>query len=296
MKGRVAVTVIAGMIAAVMSISSGAGMYPGPDQIPSEESRRAIIDELQARDGEFSIEVANFYHVYQDGKGCFVDNGIVGSLDSNSSRNCWTIAKSFREDEAELYYIGPDGYLLLNTTTPDGYSVNEGGARVIDGQVQKVYYRIMDMNEKDGANVCTEPVVRAEIRDMFGRPLEYVKNYYGTDRILQVDISNGSEIVTIDMGDGQSVAFVAQAASTYSDSWTRRNKIVGSVEGSVNCILNVDSVDASDEEVARAFGLKEMTYNSFMGIVLDLKIRTRELMISKVGPKVHAYIDVRMIY
>ncbi len=37
---------------------------------------------------------------------------------------------------AESYYFDGNGYLLTNTTTPDGYTVNENGAWVSDGQVQ----------------------------------------------------------------------------------------------------------------------------------------------------------------
>lgn len=34
------------------------------------------------------------------------------------------------------YYMGADGYMLTNTTTPDGYYVNADGAWVVDGVVQ----------------------------------------------------------------------------------------------------------------------------------------------------------------
>lgn len=37
---------------------------------------------------------------------------------------------------AECYYFGPDGYCLINTTTPDGYTVNADGAWVVNGVIQ----------------------------------------------------------------------------------------------------------------------------------------------------------------
>ena len=37
---------------------------------------------------------------------------------------------------SECYYVGDDGAVLKNTTTPDGYLVNEQGAWIVDGVVQ----------------------------------------------------------------------------------------------------------------------------------------------------------------
>ncbi len=34
------------------------------------------------------------------------------------------------------YYFTPEGYCLVNTTTPDGYTVDESGAWVVDGVIQ----------------------------------------------------------------------------------------------------------------------------------------------------------------
>ncbi|RHR46056.1 hypothetical protein DWX10_27255 [Clostridium sp. AF18-27] len=38
----------------------------------------------------------------------------------------------------ECYYFNQDGYLLVNTITPDNYTVNEYGAWVVDGVVQEM--------------------------------------------------------------------------------------------------------------------------------------------------------------
>ncbi len=37
---------------------------------------------------------------------------------------------------AECYYFGSDGYMLEDTTTPDGYTVDANGAWIEDGEVQ----------------------------------------------------------------------------------------------------------------------------------------------------------------
>ncbi len=49
---------------------------------------------------------------------------------------------------AERYYFGEDGYLLTDTVTPDGYTVNEDGAWVKDGEVQKTTYYSQETAEK----------------------------------------------------------------------------------------------------------------------------------------------------
>ena len=41
----------------------------------------------------------------------------------------------------ERYYFGPDGYLLVNTNTPDGSIVNGDGAWVVNGVVQTMTLR-----------------------------------------------------------------------------------------------------------------------------------------------------------
>lgn len=44
--------------------------------------------------------------------------------------NC--IASSWKEIEGKQYYFGADGYMLVNTTTPDGYKVGADGAWIQD--------------------------------------------------------------------------------------------------------------------------------------------------------------------
>lgn len=38
--------------------------------------------------------------------------------------------------DGKCYYFTPDGYCLINTTTPDGYTVDASGAWIVDGVVQ----------------------------------------------------------------------------------------------------------------------------------------------------------------
>ena len=50
--------------------------------------------------------------------------------------NSWQWLDGNGDGVAECYYFGPDGYMLANTTTPDGYQVNADGAWVQNGAVQ----------------------------------------------------------------------------------------------------------------------------------------------------------------
>ncbi len=48
----------------------------------------------------------------------------------------WEWIDTNGDNISECYYIGEDGKALTNTTTPDGCTVNEQGAWVVDGVVQ----------------------------------------------------------------------------------------------------------------------------------------------------------------
>ncbi len=50
--------------------------------------------------------------------------------------NSWQWLDGNNDGTAECYYFGPDGYMLANTTTPDGYSVDGNGAWVVNGVIQ----------------------------------------------------------------------------------------------------------------------------------------------------------------
>ena len=50
--------------------------------------------------------------------------------------NCWQWIDSNLDGIAESYYFNEAGYLLVNTTTPDNYTVDANGAWIVDGVVQ----------------------------------------------------------------------------------------------------------------------------------------------------------------
>ena len=56
--------------------------------------------------------------------------------DGSYTANDWSWIDGNRDGVSECYCFGPDGYMLENRTTPDGFQVNENGAWVKDGAVQ----------------------------------------------------------------------------------------------------------------------------------------------------------------
>lgn len=44
--------------------------------------------------------------------------------------------KWHRDDDGKWYYLSQDGNMLTDTTTPDGYTVNEDGCWTVNGVVQ----------------------------------------------------------------------------------------------------------------------------------------------------------------
>lgn len=50
--------------------------------------------------------------------------------------NSWQWIDGNSDGIAECYYFNAEGYMLANTVTPDGYTVNSDGAWIVDGMVQ----------------------------------------------------------------------------------------------------------------------------------------------------------------
>ncbi len=68
-----------------------------------------------------------------DGERWWYDNG-----DGTWAKNGWQWIDGNGDGIGESYYFDTSGYLLVSTTTPDGYTVNESGAWTANGQVQQM--------------------------------------------------------------------------------------------------------------------------------------------------------------
>lgn len=56
--------------------------------------------------------------------------------DGSWHANGWQWLDGNGDGVAECYYFNGDGYMLANTTTPDGYTVNADGAWSVNGEIQ----------------------------------------------------------------------------------------------------------------------------------------------------------------
>ena len=75
---------------------------------------------------------------YDSGNGEYLNNG-------------WQWIDDNKDGIAESYYFDNKGYLLTDTTTPDGYAVNKDGAWIVNGVVQtkNVVVNAEPITEKD---------------------------------------------------------------------------------------------------------------------------------------------------
>lgn len=60
----------------------------------------------------------------------------------------WQWLDGNKDGKAECYYFDPNGYVLIGTTTPDGYTVNADGAWTVNGAVQS---KDVAVNSGDGS-------------------------------------------------------------------------------------------------------------------------------------------------
>lgn len=121
--------------------------------------------------------------------------------DGSYPTNSWQWLDGNNDGVAESYYFDGNGYILSNTTTPDGYTVNADGAWTVDGTVQtqvqpgvsgngftnKISNIIWDLMDHTGA----------ENRQKYGEPTRYGDYVYPDCPYLKVmygDIPfNGNE-------------------------------------------------------------------------------------------------------
>lgn len=67
--------------------------------------------------------------------------------------NSWNWIDGNKDGTAECYYFNEHGYMLANTNTPDGYTVNENGAWTVNGVVQT---KVLEQNVDDSLSEGTK--------------------------------------------------------------------------------------------------------------------------------------------
>lgn len=107
---------------------------------------------------------------------------------------------------AECYYFDENGYLLMDTMTPDGYTVDSGGAWVDGWEVQ---YKALT------------PDADAYLKESEGRRLYMGASYRNT----QLQDLDSKSVVSISVSmDGMSIGTVSTMASKYKDLNTESMK------------------------------------------------------------------------
>lgn len=66
-----------------------------------------------------------------DTVGCWYEND-----DGSYPVNCWQWIDDNGDGIAECFYFDENGYVLINTASPDGYAINSEGEWIVDGVVQ----------------------------------------------------------------------------------------------------------------------------------------------------------------
>ena len=65
--------------------------------------------------------------------------------DGSYPAGVWEWIDGDEDGTAECYYFNAAGYMLANTTTPDGYTVNADGAWVENGEVQSRWVEFFEL-------------------------------------------------------------------------------------------------------------------------------------------------------
>ena len=137
--------------------------------------------------------------------------------------NEWKWIDGNADGISECYYFGSDGYMLANTTTPDGYMVDADGAWT-DGNLKYVHQFIPEIDEA----------------------------YQQLQSLTGNEVTDGSSVAKITMNDEILTAMI--------DGRLPENFVLG--EKIKNAYENINPYsDAATQEVMRNTGIYSGTYN-----------------------------------
>ncbi len=100
----------------------------------------------------------------------------------------WEWLDGNQDGVAECYYFNADGYMLANTVTPDGYTVDANGAWVVNGTVQ------VKTTQKDKPNshtYCKNLMAHSSNHHAYPIGEQRVKDY-GSYYEIRTEIYNGT--------------------------------------------------------------------------------------------------------
>lgn len=129
----------------------------------------------------------------------------------------------------ECYYFGADGYMLSDTTTPDGYTVNSDGAWTVNGGVQ-LQYDLQDTDSED-ADYDDGDFYYEDSYDLVGT--------YGSEDgdYLEINVGAGDSLAAIyydEDGDFEAVYSFSKVTQTQYKDATHSKTINFLSDGSIS--------------------------------------------------------------
>lgn len=122
--------------------------------------------------------------------------------------NTWKWIDGNNDGVAECYYFDGNGYMLTNTTTPDGYQVNASGAWVVNGVVQTQAAgsagNVAHSGNYDPAHPLAGMVDAWNLRLTSGYR-DIVNNPYIVDNNIHAMLTNQMEYYRNDLGVAQNL-------------------------------------------------------------------------------------------
>lgn len=116
-------------------ISETEAVSENPFQTPSNSKHKFMAKFLLAISVAFLLSALPSFSVGFT-KGSSRDAWWYDLGHENYLRSTWQWIDTDNDGVAECYYFDADGWMYTDTTTPDGYTVDENGAWVVDGEVQ----------------------------------------------------------------------------------------------------------------------------------------------------------------
>ena len=120
----------------------------------------------------------------KDSTGWWYNNG-NGTWPASS----WQWIDSNGDGSAECYYFNQSGYLLQNTTTPDGYTVDADGAWTVNGAVQLQSVSAQTASASTTTTVSSFPRLEGAFDDAYLADEHYIV-HTADDGTLQLYIRN----------------------------------------------------------------------------------------------------------
>ncbi|MDO4788675.1 MAG: NPCBM/NEW2 domain-containing protein [Johnsonella sp.] len=139
-----------------------------------------------------------------DAKGWWFDKG-----DNSWPASQWMWIDGNNDGRAECYYFDQQGYCLMNTKTPDGYSVDKSGAWVVNGSVQTK--QVSQGNKNQGTQSSGKNPIYLFNTD----PIEKSLVWFQGGELTSVEGESWSNVLEITPASLQGLGFISYSTQGY---------------------------------------------------------------------------------